>query len=372
MLWTTVLFLAALTQATDFAGEGMKALESQQYGLAAEHFAKAVEADPKDYAALFHLALANSLLGNEDKAIAGYRAVLEMKPGLYEAQVNLGVLLLGRKQATEAATLFEAAVTQKPQEFRPRFNLAEALLGAGEFAKAEEHYLAACKLDPKSAAAEAGLGRARARQNRLDEAGGSFRKAAELDAGYRDALLELGSLYEDGKQFEKAIEIYSQFPENAAARERMAVLLIRTGKPASAVPLLEDLLMKEPQDAGLRLTYGRVLRDLKKYAAAAAQFVRVVELKPDLVEAWGELAGVLILTENYPAGLAALDRLKALGAEAPGHLYLRAIILDKTKQLRPALESYRKFLEASQGKNPDEEFLARQRARIIQKELDRR
>jgi tetratricopeptide (TPR) repeat protein len=152
----------------------------------------------------------------------------------------------------------------------------------------------------------------------------------------------------------------------------MAVLLIKIGKPAEALPVLEQLVAGEPENAGLRLTYGRVLRDLKKYQPAAAEFARVVQAKPELAEAWGELAGMWILLENYPGALAALDRLKALGAEAPGHLYLRAIILDKTRQLRPALESYRRFLEASEGRNPNEEFLARQRMRILEKELNRR
>jgi len=41
-------------------------------------------------------------------------------------------------------------------------------------------------------------------------------------------------------------------------------------------------------------------------------------------------------------------------------------------QLKEALAAYNKFLETSQGKNPDEEFKARQRARIIQHELDKR
>jgi hypothetical protein len=36
------------------------------------------------------------------------------------------------------------------------------------------------------------------------------------------------------------------------------------------------------------------------------------------------------------------------------------------------MAAYNKFLEASQGKNPDEEFKARQRARIIRNELERR
>jgi len=39
--------------------------------------------------------------------------------------------------------------------------------------------------------------------------------------------------------------------------------------------------------------------------------------------------------------------------------------------LKPALEAYQRFLSMSQGKNPDQEFQARQRVRIIQRELER-
>ena len=67
-----------------------------------------------------------------------------------------------------------------------------------------------------------------------------------------------------------------------------------------------------------------------------------------------------------------MDKLAAMHAEKPGHVYLRAIVLDKVKQYQPALESYQRFLEMSQGQNPNEEFKARQRSRIIQRELSKR
>lgn len=372
MLLVLAILLGALAQASDPSAEGMKALEAKEYAAAAQSFAKAVEADPKDYAARFHLALANSLLGKAAEAVAGYRRVLELKPGLYEAEVNLGMLLVEQKQPHEAIAPLTAAVEQKPQEFRPNFYLAEALLAVGDFPKAEQQFVAAAKITPDSAPVLAGLSRSRARQGRLDEATADLKRAIELDSGYKDSLLELASLYEDGGTAEKAMEIYAQFPGNPGAAERRAVFLIREGKPAEAVPLLEQLLAGEPGNAVLRLTYGRVLRDLKKYPAAAGEFAKAVQAKPDFVEAWSELAAVLILLEDYPRGLVALDRLKALGAEKPGHLYLRAIILDKAKDLKGALEYYDKFLAASQGGSPDEEFLARQRARILKRELERR
>ncbi len=117
---------------------------------------------------------------------------------------------------------------------------------------------------------------------------------------------------------------------------------------------------------------GRLIRDQRKFPEAAEQFMAATKLKPDSAEAWSELSGVLVLAENYPAALAALDRLAAMHAEKPGHVFLRAIVLDKIHALKPALESYRRFLAMDEGKDPNEDFQARQRARIIESELNKR
>ncbi len=405
MLHLAAALVLALAQAPDFAAEGRKALDERNYELAVQQLTKAVEADPQDYAAHFNLGFAYSLLNKDTEAIEEYRKVLTIKPGLYEAELNLGIALLEQKQAKEAIFQLLGAVAQKPEEFRPNFYLAEAYLAAGEVAKAEESYKKSEELNPKSAGVQLGLGRARARQNRLAEGAANFRKAAELDANYRDALLELASLYEKSGETSDAIELYKQFPENVAAQERLGGLLIEAGKPAEAVgplefvvgkspssanrvalatayrrtgalekavPLLQKAAADEPQNTDLVMMYGRVLRDLKNYQGAAVQFARAAQLKPDFVQAWNELAAMLTSLEQYPQALAALDRVQALGAEIPGNHYLRALILDRTHQLKPAIESYEKFLAASQGENPNEEFIARQRVRILQNELKRK
>jgi len=70
-------------------------------------------------------------------------------------------------------------------------------------------------------------------------------------------------------------------------------------------------------------------------------------------------------------GLDALDRAKAMAPETPGQLYFRAISLDGLRQHKPALEAYRQFLAVADGKFPDQEFLSRQRMRIIEEEIRR-
>jgi tetratricopeptide (TPR) repeat protein len=117
------------------------------------------------------------------------------------------------------------------------------------------------------------------------------------------------------------------------------------------------------------MLHGRIIRDQRKFPEAAEEFSRATKLKPDAPEAWSELSGALVMAENYPSALAALDRIAALHAEKPGHVFLRAIVLDKIRDLKPALENYQRFLQMSHGENPNQEFQARQRAKMLEREI---
>src|SRR5215471_3175504 len=134
------LLLAFLAQAPDFEAEGLKALDAQKFDEAVTLLFKAVAADPKDYSAHFNLGLAYSLLNRDGEAISEYKTVLELKPALYEAELNLGISLLRVKDSAGAAQQLENAAAEKPQEFRPKFYLAEAKFAMGQVAAAEASY----------------------------------------------------------------------------------------------------------------------------------------------------------------------------------------------------------------------------------------
>jgi tetratricopeptide (TPR) repeat protein len=360
-----------LAQTSDPVAEGVKALDARQYDLAIEHFTRAISADPSDYGAHFQLGLAYSLAGKDALAVPEYRKSLELRPGVLQAEFNLGTSL---------------------------FNL-------GQFAEAADAFTRAVSIDAASAAAELGLGRALARLNRRSEAEPHYRKAGALDAANREFLLELATLYEENHQPAEAIAIYREFPRDAGATERMGLLLLRAGRlpeavaalesavamsatPANRVALAEayaksnqpakaesqaaEALQATPEDFDLRMFYGQLLRDQRKFLQAAQQFQSAARQKPDSAPAWTELAGVLVMAEQLPAALAALDRVRALNAETAGHYFLRAIVLDRLQQHKEALESYRRFLAGSQGKNPDQEFQARQRILALEKATGKR
>jgi len=401
-MWFAALLL--LFQA-DYTSDGMKALEAGKYAEAAAAFTKAIAADPKDYFAHFNLAMAHTFLHQDAEAIAEYRKTLEIKPRLYEAELNGGIVLLRQKNPAEALPLLEDAAGQKPEQFRPRYYYAESQLQTGDYAGAEENFRRALALDAKSADANLGIAQALVQQGKLDDAAPFFRQAAQAEPNYRGYLLQLGNLYEKANRPDAAIAIYREFPENPAAQARVGELLlaakkfsdalpsleeayrkdptppnrmalaeayVRTQQSEKALPLLEQSVAAAPGDYDLRMIYARTLRDRKQFAPAAKQFYEAAKLKPAESKPWTELGDMLYMSGDLPQALAAFEQAAKAGDTSAGNWFLRAIILDKLKQLKPAKAAYEQFLSLSQGQHPDQEFQARQRARILEREIARR
>jgi tetratricopeptide (TPR) repeat protein len=397
-----VLWLALLAQSANLVDEGGKALDAKQYDRAIELFTQAAAADPKDYAAQFQLALTYSLLGRDADAIPHYQAALALQPGLYEAELNLGLSLARTNNPAAAIPPLRAAALQKPQEFTPALRLAQALYATRQYPEAEAAFRTAIALDARSAAAESGLAMSLARQNRADDAAPHYQQAFVLDRSFRAGFVELAQLYESNGRTAEAITFYRMFPDNPVALERLGVLLTAAGQLPEAIQALEAVMEKMPTDArrmalveayvknkqapkalallapavaaapadfDLRMFYGRLLRDEHKYPEAAAEFEAATHIQPATVVAWSDLASALVLSTQYGQALAALDRVRALGAENPGQLFYRALSQDRLKQRPEAVESYKKFLASSQGKFPDQEFQARQRVRILENEM---
>lgn len=394
------LMLAALwAQASDPAAEGLKALEQDKFAEAAAAFEKVVAADPKSVAGFFNLGFAYSMLEKDEPAIRAYQQALALEKDLPEARLNLGIVLLRNKRAAEAMSELKAALPKKPAA-KPY--LAEALLQTGQPAEAEALYR---ELDPKTAVAQAGLARALTAQGKIADAVTAYQRAAELDPSYRDAIVELGSSLEASGRKKEAIDVYAKATPTVAIVERLGILRLETGdlpgaigaleavvkqsptaanrfalatallrnsEPAKAVPVLEGAVAAEPKNLDLRMMLGRLLRDQKQFIPAARQFAEAAQLAPDKLEAWKELSAMLIQTKNYAAAIQALDRVEKLGDTSAAIDFFRALVYDQQQMYKEALPAYQRFLERAGGKFPDEEFKARQRVKVIQKELNRR
>jgi tetratricopeptide (TPR) repeat protein len=399
-----LLFAAAVSAAAgqSVENEGLQALDQKDYPAAVRIFAKLAADDPKNFWAWFNLALAESAVGKDADSIEHYQRALEAKPDLYEARLNLGMLYFRDAKPAEAAVQLAEACRLKDDQFRPRLYLAESQLAAGQYKQAAASFEVAVKLDPKSARSELGWGQCLLRMNALDEAAAHYRRAADLDPALHSRQLELASAYAAAHRPIDAIAILKELPVEADTNQKLAELYMEAGQPEraaveyeavyyasptrahalalatayiqsqqskKALPLLDKALDEDPNDYDVQMAAGRISLQAHDYPKAAARFSAAAKIKPDLDTPWSELAAAATLAEQYPQALYALDQIHRLHAEKAGHFYFRAIILDKLKQVKPALENYRRFLELSKGEHPDEEFKARQRARILEHEL---
>lgn len=334
-MWLFGLFVvsAMLAFAQDFTADGLKALDAGDPAAAEPLLRRAAEAGPGDYLTHFNLALALSMQQKDAEAIEEFRKTLALKPGLYEAELNLGMVLLHSKNAPEALPVLKSAAEAKPDVARPHFFYGQALFATGDFAGAAAQYGIAVKADPTpSAAAEQGL---------------------------KLSLQEL----EAGKQ--RAAE--QQTPNHLALADQY----MQDKQPAKAIAELKAAVASDPANFDVRMDLARALRDQHEYATAAQQFFAATKLRPDSLPAWNDLAAVLVINKDFATAIGALDHARALGKETPGQLYFRAISLDSLKQHKPAVAAYRAFLDSDGGKMPDQEFLARQRIRIIESEMKR-
>lgn len=405
MFAVVVFALLSVANSGDLQTQGLKALDRQDYRQAEQIFSQLAGDDPKDYTATFNLGLAETGLKNDQKAIQYFKQTLELKPGLHPAELNLAMLYLRNQRGAEAIPLLESVIKADPEKAKPHQYLAEALAAAGEWKEAEPELRTVIQHSPKNARAQLQLGRSLMHQGKLADAEPFYRQAAALDPALKSSLLELAVAMTGANQQEPAIPLLSEFPNNPGAREKLGQIYLAEKQPAKAVPefeaavqlsptpanrlalataylknnqedkaepILKDALAASPNDYDLQMAVGRIYRDRRNSLEAANHFFAAAKLKPESAEAWSELAGSCVLAKMYPQALGALEKLHELKAEKPGHFFLRAIVLDKLRQPKPALANYQRFLELSNGQNPDQEFQARQRAKILQHEVNGR
>ena len=382
----------------DPMAEAMRDLDAGKPQQAITTLKEVLEQNPDNYGVWFNLGIAYSVAGQDADAVTSFRKVLALEPNLYEAQLNLAQVLLRQKKYADAVEFLTRASAQKPQEIRPQLLIGKVLLATGKPAEAESRFKAVTALDGKQAEAFLLLSRALSAQERWADAVEPLTRYTELTPSDTAAQMELAQTLERAKKPAEAAAIYRRFPKDPVAMERAGVLeldagnakqsveqltlalqasptpalryalataLLRSGQIEKAAEAAAALVAQAPDNFDTRMFYGRLLRDQKKYAPAAEQFISATKLNPESLEAWNELTSMLVLLKNYPAALETIEKSKRLGGETAAYYWFRAIMQDALQQHKPALESYQRFLEMSQGKSPDEEFKARQRVRIL-------
>jgi Flp pilus assembly protein TadD len=398
---------SAQQTAADPLQEAESLLKKQQYAQAAEKIQALMPEQAKNPQAWFDLGFAQSHLGDAKAATASYQKAVELAPGWFEANLNLGLDLMKSGNSSAAVTVLKHAVELKPTSggnkttARAWLSLAEAteeagadpkgaagaydkaaglseddpnlsvragilLQRSGDLTGAEQHY---------QKAAESGNSQAIGKlialliaQKRYADAEGWLNKRLAQNAQDATARLELGRLQAaEGKNQEAIVTLLPLSGATASPEinHDLADLYLAGKQYAEATPLLQQLLEKRPNDSQLHMDLGVALLHQHKYPEAEIELVRAVQLKPDLADAYFDLAYAAQQNKHYELALRALDARAKSKPETAGTYWLRATSYDSLGAFKPAAENYKLFLAASGGKSPEQEFQARHRLKAI-------
>jgi len=384
-----------------------KALEIRDFVTAENKLKHIVSDDDTNYRAWFDLGYLYTATKRDVEAIAAYRKSVADKPDLFESNLNLGILL-GETGSPEAEGFLRAATKLKPSD-APERGLERAWLSLGHvletknpenaiaayreaaklrpydtephlaagllfekqnrFADAEHEYQQVVELDPKSLEGMAGLVNVYAKTQRLPEVERMLRHYLELNPGNETAHVQLGrvlALRNDAAgarvEYEAALKLA---PNATEAQRALAGLDLAAGRYPEAAQGYKVLVQKHPTDPELHYALANALMHAHDFSAAQQALLETIKLKPDLAQAYGDLAIVASENKQYELAVRALDARSKFLSETPGTYFLRATSYDNLKAFKPAAENYHRFLEAAGGKYPDQEWQARHRLAAI-------
>jgi tetratricopeptide (TPR) repeat protein len=386
-----------------------------KYAEAINEYQRELLDNPNDEAALFGMALAQAHLGRTSEAVQFYLQALRINPDLWEAELNVGILLTGEQDWVRALFHLERAQSLNPKSFTASFFAAKVQAQLEKSIEAEQLFSKALELasnPPEKFDVYAALGAFYVNQKNYIKAEQAFLQARELQLDTEKVDLGLAKLYYESRQYAKAqtlmqsldsshskdpvvyaligrllaenkdnagaakaFERVIQLEPNPSRRQEYYLLLAdiyqELGRPDEAIQRLTELVRttNSPEvffRIGLLRLHKRELDDAK------LEFLQVIKMKPDYAEAYSNLGAVFMLQENYPDAIAAFSRFNEFKPDVPGTYFYLGVAYDKLGDYPNALANYGKFLELGKGQSDKLEFQARERSKILAKKMKSR
>ncbi len=383
-------------------------IDKKDYAAALPLLQTVVAGDPANYEAWFDLGFVCNALGKTQESIDAYKKSVTAKADVFESNLNLGLMLAkagqpgaeeylraataltptahvdeGRARAwlslahvlegskpDEAITAYQNEAALQPGDIEPHLSAGELLEKQNRFADARQEYKRAQAIDPNSADALTGLANIAMRGQQFAEAEEVLHMLIALHPDDAAAHLQLGRVMVTAGHDEEAVQEFQTAmklaPGDLTAQRDLADLYMALKKYDLAAAQYRELLAGKPNDADLHHSLGMSLLKQDKYADALPEFLTTVKLRPNDGAAYWDLAVAADSNKDYQLALRAVDARAQLLSDTALSYFLRATAYDHLRAFKPASENYHKFLDAANGKYPDQEWQARHRLIAIE------
>lgn len=250
-----------------------------------------------------------------------------------EARVSRAFLAMLERDLRQALAECQQAIQIDPHHATIHNHAGRALHNAGQPEQAVKAFQQAISLKPFYPEAWHNLGHVLRAVGQLDGACHAYEEALKLSPGYRSARLNLGKTLFNLERVEDALQQFNQLiATNSADHEALTdsgLALHLLGRTDEAGQHYQRALTVAENPT--TLVYQAVLEnELQDADAATASLQRALQLDPNHIEAWVELAGTHELCNRLEEAAEAVRRGLAIAPEHPP-LQLEAAKLERRR-----------------------------------------
>ncbi len=364
---------------------------------------------PTDARALFDAGYVADAQNRLEDAADLYRRAAVADPKSFEAHLSLGLLLARRNKPDEARPELLAATTLDPGVADPTLKarawraLARIDRDANPTA-ASNDLLEALKLTPETTSDTLLAADLAEKSGQPEAAAAAYRRVLDKDPGSAAASAGLAHLLIERKDYVGAETLLrsalAKNPDDPTLTAQLATALAAQDK-AEALPLLQKLHAAHPGDTAVTRMLAGVMADAGDFAGsdqlllsllsaspddpdllvsraqnlvheaqleqAYAIFGKVTQIDPANADGWSGLAFTASKTGHPDITVHALAMRSRYLPENASTLFLWATAYDSLHQKSQAAGYYHRFLDASAGRLPNQEWQARQRLQVLEK-----
>jgi len=340
---------------------GEKYFQRQKYNSAAIEFQNALKIDPKFAQAYFNLAKCDEKLGLWSRAYNELQRAVEFQPANWEAQIEIGNLLLAAKQYDRVEEKAKLVLADNPNNVQAHILLADVDAAAGriedslremykaialdparadsylnlgliqmqakQFSAAEQSYKKAVLLNPGSTLAILTLGEFYANQKRYAEAEQQVLRAVRMDASSPQPRITLSRLYLMEGQKDKAEQVLKDakaaLKDNPQGYRMLGEFYVSLGELDKAVVEYASLCKEHPQDLLVKKNYIQLLIQMSRLNEASSLTDEILKKSPNDVDALIDRGEILERQGKNDEAVQSLQAaLRADPESALGHYYL--------------------------------------------------
>ncbi len=300
------------------------------------------------------LNLASMQMNDEPaKAIRSLQKLVKINPGATEAYYSLGLIYQKMGEPESSRKMFEKVIQLDSESVPSLVLLGQMKESAGLTEAAVPYYERALQKMPENLALRIQLVLLYAQKSDFNNIENLLEVFKDNPAAPIEAKLWLGIVYENKKEWAKALQYYRQAHDENQSAElliRIASLYSHLGDGKNATKTLREIVKRDPNSSQFHYFLGLAYMDLKDYSKAAKIFRKSIALKNDFSQAHFQLGVALDSIRKWKEAEPIFKEAIRLDRNNTSALnYLGYSMVDRNERLGEA----RKYIERALEIDPD-------------------